>query len=90
MKDHFEVKKGMCDIPGDAGAEKGLFSPGEEKLLVFPKLPQVPLELRWGPQGPALVASGKASLHASCKGPLRIPLQSVLGPKSSSGAKART
>ena len=24
------------------------------------------LDLRWGPQGPALVASGKASPHASC------------------------
>ena len=24
------------------------------------------LEIRWGPQGPALVASGKASPHASC------------------------
>ena len=26
------------------------------------------LELRWGPQGPALVASGKATPHASCLG----------------------
>ena len=29
------------------------------------------LALRWGPQGPALVASGKASPHASCSGPSR-------------------
>ena len=29
---------------------------------------QVPLELRRGPQGPACVASGKASLHASWRG----------------------
>ena len=34
------------------------------------------------------MASGKVSLHASCKGPLGIPLQSVLGPKSSSVAEA--
>ena len=36
------------------------------------------------------MASGKSSLHASCEGPLRIPLQSVPGPRSSSGAEART
>ena len=35
----------------------------------------VPLELRRGPQGPAHVASEKSSLHASCEGPLGIPLQ---------------
>ena len=32
------------------------------------------LDLRLGPQGPALVASGKASPHASCTGSLGIPL----------------
>ena len=29
------------------------------------------LDLRWGPQGPALVGSGKASPHASCSGASR-------------------
>ena len=29
------------------------------------------LDLRWGPQGPALVASGKASPHESCSGASR-------------------
>ena len=48
----------------------------------------VPLELRWGPQGPAHVASGKSSLHASWEVVLGIPLQSVPGPGSSSGAEA--
>ena len=33
------------------------------------------------------MASGKPSLHASCNGPLGIPLQSVPGPKSSSGVR---
>ena len=41
----------------------------------------VPLKLRWGPQGPARVASGKSS-------PIRIPLQLVPGPSSSSGVEA--
>ena len=49
-----------------------------------------PLHLPRGPEGPARVASGKSSLQASCKGPLRIPLQSVPGPRSSSGAEAGT
>ena len=74
VKDPFKVQEGRCDFPQDASAEKGLISPGEENLLVFLELQQVPLELRRGPQGPALVASGKASLHASSEGPLGIPL----------------
>ena len=45
----------------------------------------VPLELRREPQGPALVALGKSSLHASCEGFLGIPLQLVLCARSSSG-----
>ena len=90
VKDPFEVQEGRCDFLQDATAKKGLISPGRENLLVFLELGQVPLELRRGPQGPARVASGKASLHVSCEGPLGIPLQSVPGPKSSSGAEART
>ena len=39
------------------------------------------LDPRRGPQGPALVASGKASPHASCTGSLGIPLPSVPGPR---------
>ena len=50
----------------------------------------VPHELRWGSQGPARVASGKSSLHASCDGLLRIPLQSVPGPRSTSVSEATT
>ena len=35
-----------------------------------------------------LIASRTSSLHASCEGPLGIPLQSVQGPRSSSRFKA--
>ena len=45
----------------------------------------VPLELPREPQGPALGASGKSILHASCKGPLGILLQSLPGLRFSSG-----
>ena len=61
----------------------GVIRPGGENLLDFLQLRQVPLELRQGPQGPALLASGKASLHENCKGPLGIPLQLVPGLKTS-------
>ena len=90
VKDSFKVQEGRCDFPQDATAEKGLITPGRENLLVFLELWQVPLELRQGPQGPARVDSGKANLHASCKAPLKIPLQSVTGHVSSSGAEAGT
>ena len=49
------------------------------------------LQLFCGTQGVSHVASGKLNLHVSCEGPLGIlPLQSVQGPRSSSGAEART
>ena len=38
----------------------------------------------------ARVVSGKSSLYASCERPLRLPLQSVLGHRSSSGVEAGT
>ena len=37
---------------------------------------------------PAYVASGMSSLHASCEGPLQIPLPSVPDPRTSFGAEA--
>ena len=90
VKDHFEVQEGRCDFPQDTAAQKGLITPGRENLLVFLELWQVPLELRWGPQGPACGASGRSSLHASSKQPLGIPLHSLMGPRSSSGVDTRT
>ena len=51
---------------------------------------RVPLELGQGFQGPALGASGRVSLHASREGPLRIPVQSLPGPRSSPGVEAGT
>ena len=73
---------------------KWAYSHGEGRLSWFflscgRKL-GVLLELQWGSHGPAHVASGKSSLHGRCVGPLRITLQSVLSPSSSSGAEART
>ena len=89
-KDPFKIQKRSYDFPRDAAVEKGLLSPGRENILVFLELWQVPLGLGQEPQGPDHVASGKASLHASCEGPLGIPLQSVPGPKTSCGVEAGT
>ena len=49
---------------------------------------RVRLELRLGTQGPACGASGRSSLNLSREGPLGIPLQSLPGPRSSSGVEA--
>ena len=48
------------------------------------------LDLRQGPQGPALVSSGKASRHAIARGPLGIPLPVIPGPKILCGVGAGT
>ena len=86
----FDVQGGSCDLPlrrlGGIGPHLTwkVESPG------FPELQQVPLDLRWGSMRPSLMASRKASLHASWEGPLGIPLQLVPGPKTSCGFEAGT
>ena len=46
------------------------------------------LDLRRGPQGPALVASGKARPIQVARGPLGIPLSTIPGPKILCGVGA--
>ena len=41
VKDPLEVPELRCDYPGDASAETGLISPGEENLLDFLEFRQV-------------------------------------------------
>ena len=48
------------------------------------------LDLRRGPQGPALVASGKASPHASCSWASRVSPPVDAGPKTLCGVGAGT
>ena len=54
----------------------------------FLELRQVLSTYGLGPQGPALVASGKASPHAVARGPLGIPLPSMPGPGTLCGVCA--
>ena len=41
VKDPLEVPEFRCDYPGDASAEMGLISPGEENPLDFLELRQL-------------------------------------------------
>ena len=50
----------------------------------------VPLVLQRGHRVPARGASGTSSLHLSREGPLGILLQSLPGPRSSTGIEANT
>ena len=60
----FDVHEGRRDFCQDVAAENSLISPVGENLLIILEWRQVTLELRRGPQGPVLVASGKYSLRA--------------------------
>ena len=90
VKDPLEVPEVRCDKPRDASAEMDLHSPGGENLLDFLELRQVlstyDRDLRdplWWPQErpvPMRVA----------RGPLGIPLPSMLGPKTLCGVSSGT
>jgi len=47
-----------------------------------------PLELPWGSQGLAPVASEKSGLFSSCEGPVRIPLKSLPVNRAVSGVQS--
>ena len=64
--------------------------PEGEISCFFSSCGRFPLEFQWGPHGPARGLSGVSSFHASHEGPLGIPLQSLPGPRSSSGFGAGT
>lgn len=66
---------------------KGLTPPAGQKLPVFLELRRGPLELRREFQGPAPVASGEATLRASCQAPLGIPPLAAPGLQASSAAE---
>ena len=61
----------MLDVISlDASAQMGLILPGGEPPG-YSRVAAGALDVRRGPQGPAVVASGKASPHASCSGASR-------------------
>ena len=85
VKDPLEVPEIKCDYPLVASAEMGLISPGGKNLLDFLDLRQVLStydgDLRdplWWPQERSVPMRG-------ARGPLGIPLPSMLGPKTLCG-----
>ena len=77
LKDPLEVPEVRCDLPRDASAEWASSRLEARTSWIFSscgrcsRLTTGALDLRRGPQGPALVASGKSSPHASCSGASR-------------------
>ena len=90
VKDPLEVPEVRCDQHRDASVEMGIISPVGENLLDFLELGQVlstydgylrdPLSWRQKSPVPKPVA----------RGPLGIPLPSMLGPKTLCGVSAGT
>ena len=68
VKEPLEVPEFRCDYPRDASVEMGLISHGQHISGIFSSFGKCS-RLTMG--GPALVASGKASPHASCSGASR-------------------
>ena len=66
-KDPFEFPEVRCDEPPDTSEEMGLIPPGGETSWILPSCGRFS-RVMTGPQGPALVASGKDSPHASRSG----------------------
>ena len=67
VKDPLDVPEVKCDLPADASAEMGLISLEGRTSWIFSSCCRCS-RLTRGPQGPALLASGKACPHASCSG----------------------
>ena len=90
VKDPLQVPEVRCDLPRNASAETGFFSPGGENLLDFIQLPQVLLTydgdlrdpLRWPQERPVPLKVAR--------GPLGIPLPSMPGPQTLCGVGAGT
>ena len=90
VKDPLEVPEVRCEYPRDASAEMGLISPGGENLLDFLELRQV-LSTYFGDlRDPLWWPQERPVPMRVARGPLGIPLPSMLGPKTLCGVSART
>ena len=81
VKDPLEVPEVRCDKPRDALAEMGLISPGGEHLLDFLELRQVLSTYDGDLRDPLWWPQERQVPMRVARGPLRIPLPSMLGPK---------
>ena len=90
VKDPLEVPEFRCDKPRDDSAEMGLISPGGEDLLGFLELWQVLLTYDGDVRDPLWWPQERPVPMQVPRGPLRIPLQSMPGPKTLCGVSAGT
>ena len=90
VKDPLEVPEVRCVQPRDASAEMGLISPGGENLLDFLELRQV-LSTYGGDLSDRLWWPRERPVPMRvARGPLEIPLPSILGPNTLCGVGAGT
>ena len=90
VKDPLEVPELRCDYPGDASAETGLISPGEENLLDFLEFRQVLSPYDGDLRDPLWWPQERPVPMRVARGPLGIPLPSIPGPKTLCGVDAGT
>ena len=69
-KDPFEFPEVRCDEPPDTSVEMGLIPPEGRTSWILLSCGRCS-RVTTGPQGPALVASGKSSPHVSYQGASR-------------------
>ena len=81
-EDPLEVPEVRCDEPRDASAEMGLISPGGENLLDFLELWQVLSTYDGDHWDPLWWPQERPVPMRVARGPLGIPLPSMLGPKT--------
>ena len=88
VKDPLEVPEFRCDLPGEASVEMGLISPGGENLLDFFECRLV-LSTYDGDRRNTLWWHQERPVPMRvARGPLGIPLPSMLGPKTLCGVTA--
>ena len=90
VKDPLELPEVRCDSPRDASEEMGLISPGGENLLNFLKLRQVLSTYQRDLRDPRWWPHERPVPMGVARGPLGIPLTSMLGPKTLCGVSAGT
>ena len=90
VKDALEVPEVRFDLPGDALAEMGLISPGGEYLLDFLELQQVLSTYDGDLRDPLWWPQEKQVPMRVARGPLRIPLPSMMAPTILCGVGAGT
>ena len=90
VKDPLEVPEFRCDYPRDASAEMGPISPGREILLDFLELWQVLSTYNGDLKDPLWWPQERPVPMRVARGPLGIPLPSMLGPKTLCGVSAGT